>query len=191
MENKRNTWANVKKNLGIKLQTYLPPRGRQNWAVKGDQMQKVNYSQKQVARKDNTYHFAIEKEPFSKGPRSHPSLSNDNFYNTPKMICQEKFVQPPALSMGDRNSNNLFQCSTNPFMSDYSPEKVRPKHLEPESFNDEKTSSSKFTVPDPNENKWNTQHSLDLGDAHRGEASGLPRRSPIPVLGVSDNIIRE
>ena len=38
-------------------------------------------------------------------------------------------------------------------MSYYSPEKVRPKHLEPESFNDEKTSSSEFTIPDPKENE--------------------------------------
>ena len=56
-----------------------------------------------------------------------------------------------ALSLDDRNSNNLFQCSTNPFMSDYSPKKVRPKHLEPESFNDEKTSSFEFTIPNPDE----------------------------------------
>ena len=32
------------------------------------------------------------------------------------------------------------------------------------------------------ENELNSYHSLDLGGAHRGEASRLPRRSPIPVL---------
>lgn len=56
-------------------------------------------------------------------------------------------------TQGDKNSNNIFQRSTNPFISDYSLEKVRPKHLELESFNDEKTSSSKFTVLDANENE--------------------------------------
>ena len=34
----------------------------------------------------------------------------------------------------------------------YSPKKVRPKHLELESFNDEKTSSFEFTIPDLDEN---------------------------------------
>ena len=38
-------------------------------------------------------------------------------------------------------------------MLDYSPKKVSSKNLEPESFNDEKTSSSKFTIPDPDENE--------------------------------------
>ena len=38
-------------------------------------------------------------------------------------------------------------------MLDYLPRKVRPKNLEPKSFNDEKTSSSKFTFPNPNENE--------------------------------------
>ena len=62
-------------------------------------------------------------------------------------------MQLHALSLDERNSNNLFQHSTNPFMLDYSPKKVRPEHLEPESFNDEKTSSSKFTIPNPDENE--------------------------------------
>ena len=106
-----------------------------------------------MARKDYSYHSTIEKEPFSKGPQSHLGLSDDDFYNTPEMICQEKVVQLCPLSLGDGNRNNLFQYSTNPFMSNYSPRKVRPKHLEPESFNDEKTTNSKFMVPDPNENE--------------------------------------
>ena len=58
-----------------------------------------------------------------------------------------------TFDLEDRTSNNLFQCSTNPFMSDYSPEKVGPRHLEPKSFNDEKTFGSKFSIPDLDENE--------------------------------------
>ena len=53
--------------------------------------------------------------------------------------------------MGDRNSMNTCQCSTNPFESDYSPERIAPRHLEPERFNEDKTSDSELTVPNPNE----------------------------------------
>ena len=84
--NKKNTRANVKQNPGIKLQTDLPPRRRQNWAVKGDQMQKGGYSHEQIVRENNPYHLVADKEHFSKGPRSHPSLSDDEFYNTLKVI---------------------------------------------------------------------------------------------------------
>lgn len=38
-------------------------------------------------------------------------------------------------------------------MLDCSPEKVRPKHLDPKSFNDEKITGSEFTVPNPDENE--------------------------------------
>ena len=38
-------------------------------------------------------------------------------------------------------------------MLDYSPKRVRPKHLEPESFNDENTSSFEFTIPNLDENE--------------------------------------
>ena len=69
------------------------------------------------------------------------------------MVCHKKVVQPPIFSLENRTRNNIFQHSTNPFSSDYSPEKVRPRHLEPESFNDEKTSGSEFTIPDPDENE--------------------------------------
>jgi len=149
--NKKNTQANVKQNPGIKLQTDLPPRRRQNWAVKGDQMQKGGYSHEQIVRENNPYHLVADKEHFSKGPRSHPGLSDDEFYNTPEMIGQGKNVQPRVLGIGDRNSINTRQRSTNPFEADCSPERLIPKHLEPESFNDVKTSSSEFTIPDFNE----------------------------------------
>lgn len=152
MENKRNTWENVRKKLRIKLKTNLPPRGRHNWAMKGNQIQKGSYSREQIVGKDNAHHYVVKKVPFSKGLRSHLVLSDDDFYNTLEMICQEKIVQPHVFSLEDRTSNNLFHLSTNLFMSDYSPKKVRCRHLEPESFNDEKTSGSKFTITDPNEN---------------------------------------
>ena len=109
-------------------------------------MQKGSYSQ--VARQDNLYHLVADKEHFSKGPWSHPGLSDDEFYNTQELIGQGRSVQPYMLVMGDRNSMNTRQRSTNPFESDYSPERPIPKHLEPESFNDVKTSGSEFTVPD-------------------------------------------
>lgn len=148
-----STQENVKKNLAIKLQTNLPPKGKKIWAMKGAQMQKGNYSHEKMARKDDTYISSIEKELFYKGPRSHPSLSDDDFYNTPKMIFQEKVEQPHTLSLDDRHSNNIFQHSTNSFMSDYSLERLRRKHLETEIFNDEKTSSFEFTIPYPDENE--------------------------------------
>ena len=85
--NKKNTRANVKQNPEIKLQTDLPPRRGQNWAVKGNQVQKGNFSHEQTARKDNPYHLVADKEHFAKGPRSQPGLSDDQFYNTPEMIC--------------------------------------------------------------------------------------------------------
>ena len=90
--NKKNTWVNVKQNPRIKLQTNLPPRRRKHWALKGDQMQKGSYSQEKMRRKDNPYHLVADKEHFSKGPRSNPGFSDDEFYNTPKMICQVKIV---------------------------------------------------------------------------------------------------
>ena len=96
-------------------------------------------------------HLLSNKEHFAKGPRSQPGLSNDEFYNTPEMICQGRIVQACALDMGDRNSMNTHQRSTNPFDSDFSPRKMVSRHLEPESFNEYKTSDSELTVPDPNE----------------------------------------
>ena len=78
-------------------------------------------------------------------------MSDDDFYNTPKMICQGKIIQPCALGVGDRNSTNTHQRSTKPFASDFSPERTIPRHLEPKSFNEDKTSDSKLTIPDPNE----------------------------------------
>ena len=71
MENKRNTKENVRKNLGIKLQTDLPPRGRQNWVVKGNQMQKGGCVQEQVGGKGTVHHFVVEGMLFSKDSRSH------------------------------------------------------------------------------------------------------------------------
>ena len=53
MDNMKNTWENVKKNLGIKLQTDLPPRGRQNWTMKRSQMQRGNHSLEQVVGVEN------------------------------------------------------------------------------------------------------------------------------------------
>ena len=35
-------------------------------------------------------------------------------------------------------------------MSDHSPKRTRHKHLEPESCNDERTTSFEFTIPNPN-----------------------------------------
>ena len=112
-------------------------------------MQKGSYSQ--VARQDNPYHLVADKEHFSKGPRSHPGLSDDEFYTTSEMTCQGKGVQPRGSGVGDRNSTNTRQRSTNPFESDYSPERQIPNYLELENFNDAKTSGSDFTVPDSDE----------------------------------------
>ena len=166
--NKRNTWANVKQNPGIKLQTDLPPRRKQNWAVKGDQGQKGGYSHEKIVRENNPYHFVADKEHFSKGPRSHPGLSGDEFYNTPKVIGQGRSVQPCMLGMGDRNSTNTRQNSTNPFESNYSPERSIPKRLELESFNDVKTSGSEFTVPDSDE--------IHILEAECAEQEAIKRR---------------
>ena len=84
--NKKNTRENVKQNPEIKLQTDLPPRRGQNWVVKGNQVQKGNFSREQTTRKDNPYHLVADKEHFAKGPRSHPGLSDNEFYNTLEMI---------------------------------------------------------------------------------------------------------
>ena len=61
-----------------------------------------------TSRESNIHHSTIEIVPFSKGLRSHPTLSDDDFYNTPKMICHEKVVQPLEFSMKNMTSNNLF-----------------------------------------------------------------------------------
>ena len=53
--------------------------------------------------------------------------------------------------MSARSLDNSFQYSKSPPMSDSSLKGVRPRHLEPESFSDDKTSSSKFTIPNPDE----------------------------------------
>ena len=95
--------------------------------------------------------FAVERESSCQSSRSHPGLSGDDFFSTPKVICQETVRQKNTPNLDKRNSNNLFQWSTNPFLSDFSQEEVGPKHLDPESFNDEKTASSEFTIPDLDE----------------------------------------
>ena len=70
---------------------------------------------------DNPYHLVADKEHFSKGPTSHPGLSDDEFYANSEMICQGRKLQLRVLEMGDRNSTNTRQHSTNPFESDCSP----------------------------------------------------------------------
>ena len=78
----KNTRAHVKKNLAIKLETNLPPRGRQNWAMKVDQNQKGNHSQEQVMRAENPQHIVDERGSSGRDVRSHHGLSDD-FFDTP------------------------------------------------------------------------------------------------------------
>ena len=60
-------------------------------------------------------------------------------------------MQQEAPNLNDRDNNNLSQHSRNPFILDDSLERIRPKNLEPESCNDERTSDSDFTIPHINE----------------------------------------
>ena len=60
-------------------------------------------------------------------------------------------MQPHATSLDARNSNDIFQQSRNPVMLEHYLERVRLGHLEAENFNDEKTSSFKFTIIDLDE----------------------------------------
>ena len=136
--------------------------------MKGDQGQKGGYSHEQIVRENNPYHLVVDKEHFFKGPRSHLGLSDDEFYNTSKMISQGRGVQPYVLGMGDRNSTNTCQHSKNRFESDYSPERPIPKHLEPKSFNDVKTSGSEFTIPDSDE--------IQILEAECAEQEAIKRR---------------
>lgn len=131
MENKRNTRANVKKNPGIKLQTDLPPRGRQNWAVKRNQTRRSDCTHEPVNRGENAHLTDMERELSYHGSRSHPELSGDDFFSTPKLVCPETVRQQIAPNLDERMSSNLFQRSTNPFLSDFSQEEIRQMHLEP------------------------------------------------------------
>ena len=114
-------------------------------------MKRGNHSLEKVVGIENVQHAIDEKEPSCRESRSHHGLSDDNFFNTPEMLYREKFVQQEMLSLDARNNNNLFQHSRNPFLLDLSPKKIIPRHLEPESCTDAKTSSYEFTIPNLNE----------------------------------------
>ena len=79
----KNTQAHVKRNLAIRLETNLPPRGRQNWIVKGAQNKKGNHSQEQAMRVKNPQHVVDERGSSGRDVRSHHGLSDDDFFDTP------------------------------------------------------------------------------------------------------------
>ena len=147
----KNTRAHVKKNPAIMLETNLPSRGRQNWVVKGAQNQKGNHSQEQVLRTKNTQHIVEERGSSGRDARSHHGLSDDDFFDTPQVLYQERIVPQDTSNLSERSLENSFQYEKGPPMSDSSLERARPRHLEPESLSDDKTSSSDFTIPDPDE----------------------------------------
>ena len=80
-------------------------------------MQRENHSQEKVVGIENAQYFVDERESSCKESRSHRRLSEDDFFDTPEVLYQEKVVQQEAPNLNDRNSNNLFQHSRNPFMS--------------------------------------------------------------------------
>jgi ferredoxin-thioredoxin reductase catalytic subunit len=51
--------------------------------------------------------------------------------------------------------------------------------------------SSSSQEPISHDSEWSTLHSLHLGDAHRGEALGRPRRSPIRVATNHNHLFRQ
>ena len=127
----KSTPAHVKKNPAIRLETNLPPRGRQNWAMKGAQNQKGNHSQEHVLRTGNTQHIVEERGSSSRDARSHHGLSDDDFFDSPQLLYQERIVQQDISNLDARNLDNSFQYSKSPPMSDSSLKEVRPIHLEP------------------------------------------------------------
>ena len=56
-------------------------------------------------------------------------------------------MQHDTSNLNARNLDNSHQHSKSPPMSDSSLKRIRPRHLEPESFSDDKTFSSNFIVP--------------------------------------------
>ena len=90
-------------------------------------------------------------ESSSRNSRSHHGLSEDDYFHTPKVLYQEKVMHQDAPNLNDKNSDKLFKHIKNPLMFDPPLEKTRSKHLEPESCSDERTTSSNFTILDPNE----------------------------------------
>ena len=82
----KNTRAHVKKNPTIRLETNLPPRGRQNWALNGAQNQNGSHSQEQVLRTENTQHIVEERGSSGRDARSHHGLSDDDFFDTPQVF---------------------------------------------------------------------------------------------------------
>ena len=77
----------------MRLQTNLPPRGRQNWDVKGAQNQKGNHSQEQAVRGENPQHIVDERGSSGRDARSHHGSSNDDFFDTLQVLYQERVVQ--------------------------------------------------------------------------------------------------
>ena len=53
--------------------------------------------------------------------------------------------------MKNRDHDNPLQHIKIPPLSNLSLKRTRPRHLEPESFSDERTNGSDFTVPNPDE----------------------------------------
>ena len=113
-------------------------------------------------------HFSTnEREPPHKSSRSHLGLSKEDYFSTPKVVYQDKVMQPYAPNLGAKSSNDLFPESRNPTMIDHSPERIRPRHLEPKIFYDGKTSSSKFTIPDSDENENLKMHLVEQENIDR------------------------
>ena len=147
----KNTRAHVKKNPTIRLETNLPPKGRQNQAMKGAQNQKGNHCQEKFLRIKNTQHIVEERGSSGRDARSHHGLSDDDFFDTPQVLYQERIVQQDISNLDARNLDKYFQYGKSPPMSDSSLKGARPRNLEPESFSDDKTSSSNFTIHDLDE----------------------------------------
>ena len=147
----KNTQAHVKKNPVVQLQTDLPPRGRQNQAIKGAQNQRGSHSQEQATRNENPQHLADERESSSRNSKSHHGLFEDDFFDTPQVLYQERVLQQDTSNLNDRDHDNPLQHKKGPPMLDSSLKRTRSRHLELECYSDERISSSDFTIPDPNE----------------------------------------
>ena len=57
--------------------------------MKRPQIQREYNSQEQVIRGKNVHFSIMERESSCQSSRSHPRLSGDDFFSTPKIICQE------------------------------------------------------------------------------------------------------
>ena len=142
MDKRKITQAYVRKNPEANLQTKLHPRRKKDMHKKRSDLQgRSSHVQENTSK--IMEHGESECDLSCRGSRSNSELSNDIFFDTPKVLYQEKAIQQETLKLGVRENNDLFYASQNPFFSNNpSPKKPRMVAIE-----DENICSSKNGMP--------------------------------------------